>query len=514
MTDNVVVVVVDALRADRVGAVGGRDLTPNIDRFAEDAAVFMNAFTTINTTDPAVTSIQTGRYPLSHGVLNHGVEVTDSEKQAIEAVPQLPECFSEAGYRTAKLGRPLGRWHRKGFDIYPESMETSEAFDVHDDSGLNARSIKGRISSGLEAIHPGFETMVKKAYRGTYHPVKRYLTGGEQNTHSSESESDEVLDMFSDFVDTEDRFYSFIHLMNTHGPYVADPERVLWCLDNFDYPVKRGHNSMPGPNHIGDIISSRFQEGVLDGEYPEIREKFYFESGEPTTAIVDAHYDAAVAEADERFGNIVDTLKQRGIYDDSLIVFLADHGECLAEHGMHYNHHGLYDVCTHIPLIVRPPGGADRTVDEFVQTTDVAPTIQSYADIEGLEPDGISLKPVIEDGEAIEREFVLAEEAHHQRRRMIRTHDSKLIHLVDGDTICRRCKIQHAPPVELYDLCTDSGEETNIAEQNPEKVEELRSKATDAVKELSGRCPQPGNEHIEYEDEEEVSDRLKALGYV
>jgi hypothetical protein len=126
---NALLIVVDALRADRVGSACEKDLTPHIDQFADDATIFTNAFTTTNATDPAVTSIHTGRYPLSNGLVNHGSRVSDQEKQRIEQVAHLPAVLSNDGYRTRKFGRPLGRWHRQGFDSYPSSMEGTYAKD-------------------------------------------------------------------------------------------------------------------------------------------------------------------------------------------------------------------------------------------------------------------------------------------------------------------------------------------------------------------------------------------------
>jgi membrane-anchored protein YejM (alkaline phosphatase superfamily) len=348
MTYNVVVVVVDALRADKVGAVGEQELTPNVDEFAEDAVTFTNAFTTINATDPAVTSLQTGLYPLSNGVINNGIEVTDAEKQSIEQITQLPECLSEAGYRTAKFGRPLGRWHRRGFDIYPSSMETSEAFDVRNES----QNLKGRIASGLNSIHPKLQESASRLYNTATEATKNQLPNEEATNKADE---DGVVDNISEFVSGDSPFYAFVHLMNTHGPYIADPDHVVSLLNKFDYPVDRGYNPMTDTNHVGDIISSDFQEAILAGEYPEIREKYYFDSGEPSTAIVDAHYDAAVTKADERFGQIIEELRQSSVYEETIVAFLADHGESLTENGIYYNHHGLYDVSTHIPLIIRPP---------------------------------------------------------------------------------------------------------------------------------------------------------------
>jgi arylsulfatase A-like enzyme len=499
MKTNVLVIVVDALRIDRVGAFDGRELTPNIDRLATESAIFTNAFSTTNVTDVAVTSIQTGRYPLSHGVINHGTRVTDQEKNTVEQITQLPEVLSESGYRTAKFGRPLGRWHRKGFDRYPSSMERRVAFDKRDGN----KSAKQRIGDSLERIHPALRTTASKLYQSIQSiqtpPEKADIIAKYQNA------SDEVIQNFENFIQGSSPFYSFIHLMDTHASYEANPEVVKSHLDELEY---RTDVSMRGTGSHPRV----FDELINNGEYPGIKEKYYLPDGSPTTAITDAHYDAAVTQADNRVGKILELLKKSGVYDDTLIVFLSDHGESLTERGIYHDHHGLYNESVHIPLIIRPPNGASKEITEFVQITDIAPTIEQYTDTELTDTDGYSLRPVIEENQSVNRQYILAEEAHTQRRRMVRSKDSKLIYSLDGDTVCRYCDVQHASEIEFYDLVEDPNETDNVAKSNENNLLKLKRYGDKKAEEFKKRRPD-SNEEITYEDEEEVEERLEALGY-
>ena len=510
MDTNVLVVVVDALRPDRAGALGGREITPEIDEFAEDATVFTNTFSTTNATDSAVTSIQTGRHPRSHGVLNHGRRVTDEEKRAVENVPQLPEILSEAGYRVGKFGRPLGRWHRKGFDIYPDSMESRIPFDHPDRGTSTLEKIESVSESALSSIHPSLRDFVGKRYisvRDSLRSVYSKTSKRMQTPQRKDADEDEVVENLADFVDADESFFGFVHLMDTHTLDTADPDLVADYLDRFDYYGE----------HVADVaheIPDQFHDAVLGDEYPQIREKQYFPwTDEASTAVIDAHYDAATNEADRRFGRMIDELETRDLLDDTLVVLVADHGESLTEHGIYYDHHGLYDVSTRVPLIIRPPGGGADHVDDFVQVTDIAPTIASYTDVEGLSPDGQSLRDAIENGSSVDRDYVFAEEAHTQHRRMIRTEDEKLIYSLDGDTVCRYCGIEHASAVELYDLSEDPCERHNIADERPERVEDLRERAESWAESMEARRDEIDRSDIQYDDEEEVYKRLDALGY-
>jgi arylsulfatase A-like enzyme len=511
MKTNVLIIVVDALRSDRVGALGGRELTPNIDDLAAESAVFTNAYSTINATDVAVTSIQTGRYPLSHGVVNHGPRVTDREKNTVEQITQLPEVLSESGYVTAKLGRPLGRWHRKGFNKYPSSMEQRVAFDKRGED--ENKSAKQKIGDSLERIHPALRTTASKLYQSIQTPPEKLYQSTQTPPEKSEliakyqDASDEVVQNFEEFIRRPTPFYAFVHLMDTHTAYEANPEVVKSHLGEFKYRTDvpmRGTGSHP----------EYFDELIENGEYPEIKEKYYLPDGSPTTAITDAHYDAAVTQADDRVGEILTLLKESGSYDDTLIMVLSDHGESLTEHGIYHDHHGLYDESVHIPLIIRPPNGASKEITELVQITDIAPTIEQYTDTDGIDADGYSLRPIIEKNQSIDRQYVLAEEAHTQRRRMVRSKDSKLIYSLDGNTICRYCDVQHASEIEFYDLVKDPNETENIVKNSEDRVSKLQRYGDKKAKEYNKKRPKVDTEEkVTYEDEKEVKDRLEALGY-
>lgn len=497
MPPNVVIVVIDALRADKVGPTTSRDLSPNIDQLIEESVFFDNAFSPSNTTDPAITSILTGKYPLSHGVVNHGRLVTEKEKQQIESVPNLPTALSEAGYNTGKFGRPLGRWHRRGFDVYP-SFGSDDAF---------ASPIKRKSSNALESVHPAVRdaasTTLNKASS-----LASLLPDTSSGTSTDENEPDSTLHNFTDFVSDSEPFFAFVHLMDTHSPYDADQSLVASYLDRYDYDVTAVRD-------IEGKIPDSFYDYLQSGEHSHLADQYFYSEHEPSSAIVDAHYDATVTEADARVGEMISYLRDRDLFDETVFVVLSDHGESLTEHGIYYDHHGLYDESVRIPLVVRPPGGGQDRITQHVQTIDIVPTITSYLDLPAIESDGVDLRPVIEDDESVEREFVMAEEAHTQRKRMIRSESMKLIYSLDEDTICRYCDVQHARPVELYDLESDSDEQTNISADRPDRVNKIKSNAEQKVREYEQQRPADGSERteMEYDEEEELYSHLEDLGY-
>ncbi len=135
-------------------------------------------------------------------------------------------------------------------------------------------------------------------------------------------------------------FFLFLHYMDPHDPYFVHPFNG------------EGYARVANPNP---------QPGVAD-TYRRL-------------------YDGEITYLDEQLGVLIDGLRQRGLYDGTLIVLTGDHGEEFQEHGGWWHGTTLYDEQTHVPLIIKPPlGGArGRVVDELAMSLDIAPTILAAA---------------------------------------------------------------------------------------------------------------------------------------
>lgn len=114
----VIFIVADTLRAQEIGFnQKGKSITPFIDFFGKKSVNFKSAYTTITCTDPAITSMMSGCFPLCSGLINHGPRVTDAERSQINKLKLLPEILSENGFKTLAVDW-LGRWHKRGYDYY------------------------------------------------------------------------------------------------------------------------------------------------------------------------------------------------------------------------------------------------------------------------------------------------------------------------------------------------------------------------------------------------------------
>lgn len=179
-------------------------------------------------------------------------------------------------------------------------------------------------------------------------------------------------------------------------------------------------------------------------------------------AILEALYDDAILSIDAALGDFFGYLRQRNLYDSSLIIITSDHGEELFEHGK-YGHRTVYEECARVPLLIKLPGGVrGRTrVEDVVELVDIYPTI---LDIAGLaapnDIDGRSLLPLAlgqghSDGIAYSSRFSAV---------AIRTDEWKFI--MNNDTNIE----------EAYNLSSDPLEHQNLVQERPELRAELAPK--------------------------------------
>ncbi len=231
--------------------------------------------------------------------------------------------------------------------------------------------------------------------------------------------------------------FLYVHTMDPHVPY-APPA-----------PFDQKYLPHPTPDHPGVDPRSDFKE-------PEDRERMI------------AQYDGDVAYGDQEFGRFIRTLKERGLFERALIVFLADHGEEFQDHGKWLHGRSVFDELVHVPLIVKFPGRAwaGQRVSQQVQVVDVLPTVLASQDLK-VPPVGViagrPLQPVLQ-GKAAEPP-ALSEISHRGFvAHGIRTHDDKYV---------RRFSPEDD---ELYfDLTKDKKEQNSIAASAKDRVRELRT---------------------------------------
>jgi arylsulfatase A-like enzyme len=366
---NIVLIGADTLRADAVGPWReSASLTPALDRFASSSDVFLEAYSSNNSTNPSFASLMTGLYSKDHGVFDLTTPLAD-------AATTLSELLSSEGYRTMGVVsvRHLGEFSglRQGFDelLIPAGQLFAET------------TVNLAMSQIAKAPEP---------------------------------------------------FFSWIHLFDPHVPQTP-PE-----------PFDQGYRPRE-PYGLGTVADwIEFRSPGARSFLPQARPQLL---GHPDL------YGGEVAYLDRQVDRLLDFLESRGLFERSIVVFVADHGETIGEHGFYFDHVGLWDATVHVPLMIHWPGQREgRRLDALVQHLDLFTTLLKAAGIDAPRNEGIDLR-ALADGDR-GRPAVFAHDSNDMGE-MVRTKRYKYYR-------------QRLPAfVEvgdyLYDLAQDPREQNNLA---------------------------------------------------
>ena len=253
----------------------------------------------------------------------------------------------------------------------------------------------------------------------------------------------------------EKPFFLFLRHMDPHSPYLppAPYERMFYHGDECD-PSNTSMEPVMSFKPFCDYFASWMPEGITDKDY------------------VIAQYDGAIAYMDACIQRLFNALETRGVLDETIVVLNGDHGETLYDHECWFDHHGIYDVTLHVPLIIHYPGRvpAGKRVAGYNQHKDLVPTLLELADIEtDIAFDGKSLTPLM-NGEiaSYDSEFYITE-CTWMRKHGWRTPEWKLIVALEPD-------FHFKPPVELYNLIQDPDENNNLVDEHPDIVNVLETR--------------------------------------
>ncbi|WP_353634110.1 sulfatase [Halobacterium sp. NMX12-1] len=350
---NVVLVTVDSLRADAIGAYDQTRHTPVMDRLAQRGTVFERAFANGNWTPFSFPSMLSSRPVFS-----------DSDEVGVSESPTLASALSEAGFATGGFNAANGfltsHW---GYD---DGFDEFEPF---------VASVGSSIYSRYLATHPTVEAWLQLATS----PLRRagsWLRGdSDDRPFLDTSRMFDVEHAATEFVEeTDEPFFLWVHYMDAHTPYV------------------------PAPRYIREVSSNVL--GTHRMLHAHTRTGLGWEVGERTLGDLRTLYQAAVRQVDASIGRLLDTLDAEGVADETAVVLAGDHGEEFQEHGHLAHYPKLYDELIHAPLVVDVPGAEPRRVEQQVGLDSIPPTITGLLDVDAnAEWQGDSLAPAVLDGD-------------------------------------------------------------------------------------------------------------------
>ena len=343
---NIILIVIDALRAKNLSCYGyNKNTTPNLDKIAKKGALFLNAFSSINTSDPSRTSIMTGKLPITHSLLNHANRVTDRDITNLLRlnIRFLPEILKEEGYTTYGLDW-LGRWHKKGFDYYKGDI-------------LKGRKLFEKVKKQIKRIAETIE-----GYPFLYRILRRIYR--EKIVEDAKELTEEAVDLIS--KKSKKPFFLFFHYWDTHPPYQIH-KKLLSKFYSKKKPSKIEINDML--SKIGNINIRCYVENLVY-KRKDINE-------------IIALYDSNINFVDQNIGKLVKFIEKNPHLKNTVMIVTADHGESLTEHDIFFDSHGLYDESVKVPLIIHDfRKNIHKKINALVQHIDLFPTILEMLDID------------------------------------------------------------------------------------------------------------------------------------
>jgi arylsulfatase A-like enzyme len=304
-------------------------------------------------------------------------------------------------------------------------------------------------------------------------------------------------------------FFAFLHVLDPHPPF--EPYAP--------YDTEWGDPSWR-EEHRGEIeklrpfIAPGVRRGLAMGTRAEL-----VKAGIDPFRFVEREidwYDGSILGVDAEIGRVFAKIRELGIERSTVVGFISDHGEEFLEHGMHFNANSLYGEMTNVPLVLWGPGRipAGRTVDETVQSIDLAPTLLELSGLAVPETmQGQSLVPLLEDNGRWRRRPAISERQKSEATRDPLTANSTAI-VWNGWKLIRNAeRPEDRPEFELFDHRKDPLCLVNVADEHPEKVAEL-SKLLDGWHLWVKDRRLPTDAELTQGVSGEELERLRSLGYV
>lgn len=415
---NVLFIFTDDQRADALGAAGNKIIeTPNVDDIAANGVRFTNCY------------VMGGHHGAicapSRAMLMSGKKLFKVYDN-LEGVTTMPRHFSNNGYETFGTGK----WHN------------------------SAESFEASFGQGINVFSGGMSDHFKVPCRNLND--EGHLTEPMNKGFSTDVFAEAAMNFIEDYAqgNRESPFFCYLAFTAPHDP--RSPRE--------DYKGMYKDENMPLPENFMELPSFRFDDLNIRDETlaPWPRTPEYIKK-------TLADYYALISHLDKRIGDVINLLKETGLYENTIIVYASDNGLAAGSHGL-LGKQNLYEHSIKVPLILSGPGiPAGKERDALVYLYDVFPTMASLCGLPEPESiDGIDLNPVL-SGETDEvRNTVYT--AYRNTARAVRMGNWKLIWYL---------QIKH---LQLFNLEQDPHEMHNLAGV-PENTERI-SQMVDLIKEL------------------------------
>lgn len=337
---NIVIIMVDEQKATSLPMYGNPTVrTPHLVQLAAEGVLFTQAFATCPLCVPNRVSVMTGRYP-------HATRSSDNRYYLRPGERHLPQLLAEAGYRTALVGKNHC-FASRDLAIFDDLWEAGHTGPVDPPTAEAAAAKQWIIDSGIW----------QKAW------------GADRNPYPPESLGTALItDHAIEFVEhhKDEPFFLWYSIADPHTPLqTASPYADMYPPDQVDLP----------PSLDGEIQTKPPAQQL------DYRAMACDKVNEDLIRKAISIYYGMNTYIDDQVGRFLACLDSLGLREDTIVVYLSDHGDYVGEHGMIRKSKALYDCLCRVPLIISWPGSVSSGVqqDEFVCGEDIFPTLTDLA---------------------------------------------------------------------------------------------------------------------------------------
>ncbi len=442
---NIIFIMTDQQRSDALGCMGNDAvISPNIDKIAEEGVTFVNGYSAVPSCTPARAGLLTGMSPWHHGMLGYG-------KIARKYKYEMPQMLREAGYYTFGIGK-MHWFPQKALHGFNGTL-TDESGRVEQDGYLSDYRDWFKLNA------PG-EDPDKTGIGWNDHAAGIYQL--DEKLHPTYWTGKTAVELIENYNQEKPLFLK-VSFARPHSPY-DPPKRFLDMYSD---------KTIPEPvlgewSHYLDGITGKKDAAFGDfGTEHAVKSRRY--------------YYANITFIDEMIGEIIQALKDKGMYNNSIICFTSDHGDMLGDHH-HWRKTYAYEGSSNIPFLLKWPENTNAKLErgsKLENTTELRDFLPTFLDAAGAEipdeMDGLSLLKLVKNPQASWRPYIDLEHA------TCYSPENYWCALTDGTW--KYIWFFRTGKEQLFNLRNDPGEITDLSDTNITELKKWRKNMVDHLRE-------------------------------
>lgn len=368
---NILWICSDQQRHDTLGCYGNKFVsTPNIDALAQEGVCFENCYVQNPVCSPSRASFLTGRYPHLTGCRQNGQSIHHEEKT-------LPRLLRQEGYACGLVGK---------LHLSPAAPSVAPQMEQRIDDGYQVFD----WSHGHAPKHPTnqYHRWLKEKgvlYQTTVHEKCEWIEKGMPEEHHQTTWCvEKAMSFIEGCCDYDGPWLCSVNFFDPHPPF--DPPECY--LKRYEERLEE----IPLPNYVLGELENKpeYQKNQhfnsTSTKLKNIKELPSASMSETDHRYVKSAYYAMIDLIDKQVGRLVAFLKEKNQYENTIIIYMSDHGEMLGDHGLYYKGLTMYEGAVHVPLIIHwPLKIRSARYTPLMEAVEIAPTL--------MEAVGVSVYP-------------------------------------------------------------------------------------------------------------------------